>query len=296
MGRRFCFSARVWPACGPAVGFYASRRCWRFRSSERPSLLRRFSREDATRPRWASVGGRAGGGRPRRPRSNASRTRCRPGTPWSVVTRRSGAPRCLDSRDEGTPRRSRCCVGRRGAATRTWPSPPRWFWTKSESAPNGRRVGRIPWRSGMKPFDVQGGPRGSAHDSPQRADVCLVLEGTYPYVQGGVSTWVHDLIGSLPDLRFALVHVGPARGAYTRMRYSLPANVVSLSNLYCREPPPARHRNADARRSSRVPRGTRRLHLEDEIDSSLLDDLASGDLSACALLHGRASFELPTQR
>ena len=147
----------------------------------------------------------------------------------------------------------------------------------------------------MRPFDVQGGPRGSAHDSPQRADVCLVLEGTYPYVQGGVSTWVHDLIGSLPDLRFALVHVGPARGAYTRMRYSLPANVVSLSNLYCREPPPARHRNADGRRSSRVLRGIRRLHLEDEIDSSLLDDLASGDLSPGAFLHGRASFELTTE-
>ena len=24
------------------------------------------------------------------------------------------------------------------------------------------------------------------------ADVCLVLEGTYPYVSGGVSSWVHE--------------------------------------------------------------------------------------------------------
>src|SRR5438034_108128 len=110
----------------------------------------------------------------------------------------------------------------------------RCCWTKSESAPNGRRAGWIPWRSGMKPFDVQNG-RPSA--GIQRADVCLVLEGTYPYVKGGVSTWVHDLIGSLPDLRFALVHVGSEWGAGTRIRYSLPANVVSLSNLYCREPP-----------------------------------------------------------
>src|SRR5258705_10918447 len=79
------------------------------------------------------------------------------------------------------------------------------------------------------------------------------------------------------------------------MHYSLPANVVSLSNVYCREPPPARHRHADAGRSSRVLRGIRRLHLEDEIDSSLLDDLASGDLSPGAFLHGRASFELTTE-
>jgi len=78
------------------------------------------------------------------------------------------------------------------------------------------------------------------------------------------------------------------------MHYSLPANVVSLSNLYCREPP-ARYRHADARQSSRVLRGIRRLHLEDEIDSSLLDDLASGDLSPGAFLHGRASFELTTE-
>jgi len=141
------------------------------------------------------------------------------------------------------------------------------------------------------------------------ADVCLVLEGTYPYVRGGVSAWVHDLISSLPELRFALVHVAPARGTYTRRFYSLPRNVVALSDLYCREPLPrgrdasafqraARaeyHRHADARRFSRVLNGIRRLHLEDQVDASLLDDLASGDLSDGAFLHGRASFNLMTE-
>jgi len=141
------------------------------------------------------------------------------------------------------------------------------------------------------------------------ADVCLVLEGTYPYVKGGVSTWVHDLIASLPDLRFALVHVAPDRGTYTRTLYSLPANVVSLTDLYCREPlargrdtaaleraaRAERRRHADVLRSSRVLHGIRRLHLEGHADSSLLDDLAAGDLSVGAFLHGRASFELMTE-
>jgi len=150
----------------------------------------------------------------------------------------------------------------------------------------------------MAPFDVDGGTAG--------AGVGLVLEGAYPYVQGGVSTWVHDLMGSLPEVRFALVHVGPERGTYTRRLYSLPANVVSFTDLYCREPlargrdaaalervaRAERHRHAGARRPSRVLHGIRRLHLEDAIDSSLLDDLASGDLSVGAFLHGRASFEL----
>ena len=49
-------------------------------------------------------------------------------------------------------------------------------------------------------------------DSAAEVDVCLLLEGTYPYVKGGVSTWVHDLITRLPELRFAVVHVAPERG------------------------------------------------------------------------------------
>jgi len=60
----------------------------------------------------------------------------------------------------------------------------------------------------MPPVDLPGGAAG--------ADVCLVLEGTYPYVKGGVSTWVHDLIRSLPEIRFALVHIAPQRGTHTR--------------------------------------------------------------------------------
>src|SRR5258705_13911412 len=120
----------------------------------------------------------------------------------------------------------------------------------------------------MKPVDVHGGTAG--------ADVCLVLEGTYPYVKGGVSTWVHDLIGGLPELRFVLVHVAPERGTYMRKLYSLPANVVALSDLYCREPllrgrdaaalqrsaHAERRRHTNDRRPSRVLRGIRRLHLE----------------------------------
>ena len=139
-----------------------------------------------------------------------------------------------------------------------------------------------------------------------RADVCLVLEGTYPYVKGGVSNWVHNLIGGLPELQFTLVHVGPEPGAYSRKHYSLPANVMALTDLYCRErlvrgraaalleraAQAERRRHARARRPSRVLNGIRRLHLEPRVDSSLLDDLATGDLSVAEFLHGRASFDL----
>lgn len=148
-----------------------------------------------------------------------------------------------------------------------------------------------------------------ANGSSADADVCLVLEGTYPYVRGGVSAWVHELIGDLPDLRFSLVHVGPECGTYPRRHYALPGNVIGLFDLYCREPlvdgrdPAAfqraahaeRRRHASTRRSSRVLRGIRRLHLGDEVDESLLNDLASRDLSVGAFLHGRESFDLTVE-
>jgi glycosyltransferase involved in cell wall biosynthesis len=137
------------------------------------------------------------------------------------------------------------------------------------------------------------------------ADVCLVLEGTYPYTSGGVSTWVHDLIRGLPDVRFALAHVAAEPGNQVR-RYDLPANVVALTDVYCRQPggegaePAAlrraaraeRRRHADPRRRPLVLAALRRLHLDHEVDESLLYDLAGADLSPAEFLHGRSSFDL----
>ncbi|MBN9127926.1 MAG: DUF3492 domain-containing protein, partial [Nitrosospira sp.] len=36
------------------------------------------------------------------------------------------------------------------------------------------------------------------------ADIALLLEGTYPYIRGGVSAWVHQIISGLPEIRFAV--------------------------------------------------------------------------------------------
>jgi glycosyltransferase involved in cell wall biosynthesis len=63
------------------------------------------------------------------------------------------------------------------------------------------------------------------------ADVCLILEGTYPYVTGGVSAWIHQLVNALPELRFAIFHISATRGEAHEPRYTLPPNVVSLVDV-----------------------------------------------------------------
>jgi polysaccharide biosynthesis protein PelF len=65
-----------------------------------------------------------------------------------------------------------------------------------------------------------------------RADVVLVLEGTYPFVLGGVSSWVHRIINQMPDLKFGIVHIAPRVGFYgAKPAYKLPPNVVFVEEV-----------------------------------------------------------------
>jgi glycosyltransferase involved in cell wall biosynthesis len=75
--------------------------------------------------------------------------------------------------------------------------------------------------------------------SGKTADVTLLLEGTYPFVSGGVSSWVHQIIVGLPELSFSIVFLGSAVERYERMRYTLPENVVHLEEHFLSESPPA---------------------------------------------------------
>ncbi len=82
------------------------------------------------------------------------------------------------------------------------------------------------------------------------ADVCLILEGTYPYVTGGVSTWVHHLIESLPRVRFSLLTVLPNRDSYRDYRYEVPQNVVSVTDMYIHEHALSDHANRGSTRQA----------------------------------------------
>lgn len=66
----------------------------------------------------------------------------------------------------------------------------------------------------------------------QPADIGLLLEGTFPYVSGGVSSWVNQIIRGFPDLNFALCFLGSAAADYGAMRYELPSNVVHFEVHY----------------------------------------------------------------
>lgn len=69
-----------------------------------------------------------------------------------------------------------------------------------------------------------------------KADVCLLLEGTYPFVQGGVSSWVNHLVRSMPELTFHIEHISPHRGFYSEGRvYDVPDNVLDITEVFLHE-------------------------------------------------------------
>ncbi|MFM0170675.1 GT4 family glycosyltransferase PelF [Paraburkholderia sediminicola] len=67
------------------------------------------------------------------------------------------------------------------------------------------------------------------------ADVCLLLEGTFPFVRGGVSSWVNEMIRSYPTTRFAIVFIGSREQDYNGAAYALPDNVVHIETHYLYE-------------------------------------------------------------
>ncbi len=68
------------------------------------------------------------------------------------------------------------------------------------------------------------------------ADVCLILEGTYPYVSGGVANWTHELIQRQSDLSFHVLCLMP-KGNGNELKFDLPDNVIGMTTIYLQDLP-----------------------------------------------------------
>ena len=66
------------------------------------------------------------------------------------------------------------------------------------------------------------------------ADVCIIVEGAYPYVPGGVSGWIDWLICSQPETTFCVVALLPRPSAH-KPRYHVPPNVIGFQNVYLQD-------------------------------------------------------------
>ena len=139
------------------------------------------------------------------------------------------------------------------------------------------------------------------------ADVALLLEGTFPYVSGGVSSWVNQIIRAFPEIRFAIVFLGSRREDYGDMKYVLPDNVVHFEAHYLYDfavpemKPEARPGNTAAfARSDALHAGFRNDPASGEALAAFRavarDLLPDGALTAEDFLHSEAAWKIVSDR
>jgi len=62
--------------------------------------------------------------------------------------------------------------------------------------------------------------------------VCMVIEGAYPYITGGVSAWCHQLITEISDVNFTLLVILPASYRGKEYKYEIPDNVLEIQEVW----------------------------------------------------------------
>ena len=65
-----------------------------------------------------------------------------------------------------------------------------------------------------------------------KTDICLILEGTYPYVHGGVSSWLQRIVTSLSDFTFSIVHLSSTGDVIRTPRYKIPSNILEFKEVF----------------------------------------------------------------
>jgi hypothetical protein len=96
----------------------------------------------------------------------------------------------------------------------------------------------------------------------KRLRVCFVLEGSYPYITGGVSSWVHDLIKGMPDIDFVIFSISPEEEQ--TLKYELPENVVEHKDITLSE---KYKRNRSMKKKKRTFKLIREMHASLRRDS-----------------------------
>ncbi len=62
--------------------------------------------------------------------------------------------------------------------------------------------------------------------------VCLICEGCYPYVPGGVSGWIQTLCSAFQDVEFVVWALATTREEMSEYSYNIPGNVKEIRTVY----------------------------------------------------------------
>ncbi|MCX0371703.1 GT4 family glycosyltransferase PelF [Clostridium perfringens] len=62
--------------------------------------------------------------------------------------------------------------------------------------------------------------------------ICLIAEGSYPYVTGGVSSWIQMLVSNMPEHEFIIFAINANENEHNSYKYEIPDNVLEIKDIY----------------------------------------------------------------
>lgn len=62
--------------------------------------------------------------------------------------------------------------------------------------------------------------------------ICLISEGAYPYVTGGVSSWVQSMILNMPEHEFIVYSISAKERKNVSMKYERPQNLLEIHAVF----------------------------------------------------------------
>lgn len=65
--------------------------------------------------------------------------------------------------------------------------------------------------------------------------ICIIAEGSYPYITGGVSSWIHQLVLNLPEHEFIILTLMPDSKKKGQFKYLLPKNIKNHHEYFLDE-------------------------------------------------------------
>ncbi len=116
--------------------------------------------------------------------------------------------------------------------------------------------------------------------------ICIVAEGCYPYVVGGVSSWIHSMINSFPNTEFIVLAIVANRGIRGKFVYDIPENVTEIYELYLEDYDWSKKKSRDRLNSTEY-QALRSLILDRHVDWETLFELfAKDDISIDKIVMG----------
>lgn len=98
--------------------------------------------------------------------------------------------------------------------------------------------------------------------------VCIIAEGCYPYVVGGVSSWIHSMIKAFPQVEFVVLAIISNRSQSGKFTYELPDNLTEVYEAYLEDLDWGHKRKSGKRTSLNKEeyRALRSILLDEDVD------------------------------